>query len=249
MVEVLELIKYCSYDPAVNVALDEVLLESIRRGLRGDTIRIWFNPTSVVIGYSLNPCDEVYCGETLRLGIPIIRRISGGGAVYHDLGNINISIIRRSSGMKKIEVIYSEATSLIISALSRLGVKAWVENMSDVVVNGFKVSGSAAAIKSGGYIVHSTLLVSSNIDLLKRLIKPRLDRVARGEVTIAKYNPGNLRDLSRVTVRETLEALVSTIESLYGPIVESEIEYTELSEALKLAEKRRVPIKALENFQ
>jgi lipoate-protein ligase A len=233
-----DLITYSAHDPAVNVALDEVLLSSVRRGFRGGVIRIWINYPSIVIGYTQGPCDEANCEEAERLGIPIIRRISGGGTVYHDLGNINISIISPSKGLKPVDEVYREATGVIIAALERLGIKAWVENHSDVVVKGYKVSGTAAAIKDRAYLVHSTLLVSSNIEILKKLIKPRLNRVARGEVTPAKYNPNNLRDIAGITLREVLETLIDEIEHRYRPIEKSEPSEKEIEDSKKLAIKR-----------
>ncbi|MEM1611542.1 MAG: lipoate--protein ligase family protein [Sulfolobales archaeon] len=234
----MDLITYSTHNPAVNVALDEVLLASVKRGLRRGVIRIWINYPSIIIGYTQRPCDEASCEDAERLGIPIIRRISGGGTVYHDLGNINISIVSPSKGLKPVEEVYREATEFIIAALERLGIKAWVENHSDVVVKGYKVSGTAAAIKDRAYLVHSTLLVSSNIEILKRLIKPRLDRVARGEVTPAKYNPNNLRDIAGISLRDALEAIFSEIEYRYHPIEMSEPTEEEIEESINLAPKR-----------
>lgn len=235
-----EVVYYSHPNPAVNVTLEEVLLESVRRGLRGPTARIWVNNPSIVIGYSLKPCEEVYCDEALRLGIPIIRRISGGGAVYHDLGNINVTLIKPSRGLVELDRVYREITGLILKALNRLDVKGWVENVNDVIVGGCKVSGSSAALRSGGYIAHATLLVSANIEVLRRVIRPRIDRVQRGEVTPAKYNPCNLRDLAGVSLREALEALRGAIEDEYGPLIESSVDMKEIREAEVLSKSRIV---------
>ncbi|MDM7274599.1 MAG: lipoate--protein ligase family protein [Thermoprotei archaeon] len=238
----MEIVKYSHPSPPVNVALEEVLLERVRAGLRGDVVRIWVNPPSIVIGYSLKPCEEVRCGEAARMGVPVVRRVSGGGAVYHDYGNLNVSIIRSSPNMKRLDEVYGEATSIIVGALKLLGVEARVENGNDVVVSGYKVSGTAAALKGGGYLVHSTLLVASNMEVLKALIKPRLDRVLRGEVTGSKYNPGNLMDIAGVNLREALEALHSALEYAYGPLEESGVSRGEISEALSLAPLKLVPL-------
>lgn len=234
----MEIIRYSHPSPPVNIALEEVLLERVRNGLRGDVARIWVNAPSIVIGYGLKPCEEVRCGEAIRMEIPVVRRVSGGGAVYHDYGNLNMSIIRSSPNMKGLDEVYGEATSIILKALKILGVEAHVENGNDVVVRGYKVSGTAAALKGGGYLVHSTLLVASNMGALKALIKPRLDRVIKGEVTISKYNPGNLMDIAGVNLREALEALHSALEDTYGPLEESSMSRGELSEALILAPLR-----------
>lgn len=234
----MEVVEYSNPNPAINIALEEVLLESVRSGARGPLARIWVNPPSVVIGYSLKPCEEVYCDEVLRLGIPILRRVSGGGAVYHDYGNINVTLVKPTEKLKQVDEVYREITDLILRVLERLGVRGWVENLNDVVVKGFKVSGSSAALRSGGYLVHATLLVSANLELLRRVIRPRIDRVLRGEVTPAKYNPGNLRDIAGVSLREVLEAIRGAIEDFYGPTTKTRISGRELSEAMSIYKSR-----------
>ncbi|MCS7106525.1 MAG: lipoate--protein ligase family protein [Acidilobaceae archaeon] len=201
-------------DPRESVRLEELLLERAKRGGE-EVIRIWFNHPSVVIGYSLKECEEVDCEEARRLGIPIVRRVSGGGAVYHDLGNINFTIVRRWEGLKGVDEAYEESTRVAMRALELLGLKGHVENGNDVVVGEHKVSGAAAAIRRDAYLVHFTFLVATNMEVLKRVILPRLDRVARGEVTPAKYNPANLRDLAGVRVGEALEALRRAARELY----------------------------------
>jgi lipoate-protein ligase A len=226
-----EVVEYSHPNPAVNVALEEVLLEEVRRGLRGPLARIWINPPSVVIGYTLRPCEEVNCGEVLRLGLPLLRRISGGGAVYHDYGNINVTVVKPSKNYRMLDEVYREITGLILKSLDRLNVRGYVENLNDVVVKGYKVSGSSAALRLEGYLAHATLLVSSNIEVLKRVLKPRIDRVLRGEVTLAKYNPANLSDLAGVSLKDVLEAVRGALEDLYGPLSKSQISSVELREA------------------
>lgn len=199
--------------PQFNLALEEALLEAVGRwGLV--VVRVWVNPRSVVVGYGLDPCEEVECGEARRLGVPVVRRISGGGAVYHDYGNVNFSLFL--PGRRGVDRLYRLGTSIVVGALSRLGLKAHVENVNDVVVGSWKVSGSAAAIRAGSSLFHATLLVSADLNTLRRLVKPRLDRVLRGEVTPAKYNPANLSDLKPgVTVESAVNAL---LEAAYGAL-------------------------------
>ncbi|MCX8196563.1 MAG: lipoate--protein ligase family protein, partial [Acidilobaceae archaeon] len=188
-------------DPRESVKLEELLLEKAQRG--GEFIRIWINYPSAVIGYSLRECEEVNCQEASRLGIPIVRRVSGGGAVYHDLGNVNFTIARRWEGLKAVDEAYEESTRVALRALELLGLEGHVENGNDVVVGSYKVSGAAAAVRRGAYLVHFTFLVATNMEVLKRVIVPRLDRVERGEVTPAKYNPANLKDIAGVCLLYT----------------------------------------------
>ncbi|MGC9148897.1 MAG: lipoate--protein ligase family protein [Sulfolobales archaeon] len=206
-------------DPLKNVAFEEALFDLSREVYRETIARIWLNPRSVVIGYSLDWCEEVYCEEAVKTNTPIMRRFTGGGAVYHDLGNINISVARYSGNFfVDLETIFSEATSLISEVVKELGLEPRIENLNDVVVRGYKVSGSSAGIRRGGYFYHSTLLVSADINLLKRIIKPRIDRVLRGEVTFSKYNPGNISMFIDVSVKEVMEVILGVLEKRFGYI-------------------------------
>ncbi len=204
-------------DPLKNIAFEEALFELSREVYRESVARIWINPRSVIIGYSLDWCEEVYCEEAIKTRTPIIKRFTGGGAVYHDLGNINVSVAMFSGRtFMDLEKIFSEATALIIDVLKELGLEAYVENLNDVVVKGYKVSGSSAAIRRSGYFYHSTLLVSADMVLLRRLIKPRIDRVLRGEVSFAKYNPGNLSMFVDASVNDVIETILRVMEKRFG---------------------------------
>jgi len=199
--------------PHANLAVEEAMLETVG-GWGGFVVRVWINRESVVIGYTLDPCLEVDCGEASRLGVPVVRRLTGGGAVYHDRGNVNLSLFM--PGRMGVGEAYYLGTRVVLGALERFGLRGWVENTNDVVVGGWKVSGSAASVKANATLFHATLLVEADMDRLRRLVKPRLDRVERGEVTPAKYNPANISSLKPgVTVEDARLALtISALETL-----------------------------------
>ncbi len=205
-----------SRDPRWNLALEEALLDAVCKGGGSPVFRVWINERSIIIGRTLGTCEEVHCKAAEDLGIPVIRRPSGGGAVYHDNGNINFTLIMASRGRIRVDKVYEAGLRFVLKALSLLGVKAWVENGNDVIVDGWKVSGSSAHIRPCGYLFHATLLVDADMGTLHTVIKPRLDRVARGEVTPAKYRPRNLEDLAGVKLPEALSALLQAVETEYG---------------------------------
>ena len=192
--------------PHLNLALEEAILNHVNRGALGRVVRVWVNPPSVIIGYMLPPCSEVRCGEAERLGLPVVRRPSGGGAVYHDWGNVNISIFMPER--LGVDEIYGRGTGVLLEALRLLGLEGHVENTSDVVVDGWKVSGSAAVIKSRSSLFHATLLVDADLETLRRVLRPRLEDVAQGKVSPAKYRPNNLASMTGVSMREAVEALL-----------------------------------------
>lgn len=200
--------------PYFNMCVEEALQLLVDRGVYEASARVWVNGRSVVIGYSLGPCEEVRCGEARRLGVAVVRRHSGGGAVYHDFGNVNVTIVYPER--LGVDEAYRRGTGVMCKILGELGLDCRVENTSDVVVDGYKVSGSAVAVKASSTLFHATLLVEADMGLLRRLLIPRLDRVARGEVTPAKYNPGNLSAIAGVTLGEALGAAVSVLESELG---------------------------------
>jgi len=114
-----------SRNPYWNLAVEDALLESVCRGLRRLVFRLWVNDRSIIIGRGLDACSEVRCGAARGLGIPIVRRSSGGGAVYHDHGNLNISIIEATRGRVGVDRVYSTGTGFITSVLRRLGLTMW----------------------------------------------------------------------------------------------------------------------------
>ncbi len=204
--------------PAFNLAMEEAILDLLNREGKiedfNSIVRIWINNPSIVIGYNLKPCEEVRCELIDLFKIPLVRRISGGGAVYHDSGNINISVF--ISKRLYIDEIYRFGTRLILSLLDRLGLKGNIENKNDVVVDGWKISGSAAAIKSRSSLFHATLLVDSDLEVLRKLIIPRIERVRSGEVTPSKYRPTNLSYfISPIDVCSVIDKLLSTIEEVF----------------------------------
>jgi lipoate-protein ligase A len=218
-------------NPPRNLAVEEALLRSVCRGSRGTVARVWFNSTSIIIGRTLGYCEEVDCKAAEKLGVGVYRRITGGGAVYHDEGNINVTVIWPSRGRAGVDEVYRRGTGIVLRALEELGLEGWVENVSDVVIEGWKVSGSAAYVSPCASMFHATLLVDADLDAMRALLKPRLDRVARGEVTPAKYNPNNLRDIAGVSVGEAVRGLRKALEAVLGGLEETLLTGEEAVEA------------------
>ncbi|BAN90941.1 lipoate-protein ligase [Aeropyrum camini SY1 = JCM 12091] len=195
--------------------------------------RLWLNPDSVVIGYTVDVEKEVNTSQAMAEGIPVVRRISGGGAVFHDLGNINLSIyIPRRLG---VDEAYRLVTGIILRTLHSLGLEARVENGNDVAVGPWKVSGSAAAIRSRATLAHATLLVTTNPSRIRRLVIPQLHRVIRGEVTPVKYNPNSLDEITggRIRLQQVARLLEYHVTQTLGGV--GEVEQDILGEAFERA--------------
>jgi len=160
------LIDHEETNPYFNIAAEEYLLKNSEE----DIFRIYINQPSVIIGKHQNTLAEINYYKTRTLNIPVIRRLSGGGTVYHDLGNINFLWI--VNGEKNNLVNFKKYTSPILSALEKLGVNAVMEGKNDLRVEGLKFSGNAEHVYKNRVLHHGTLLFESNLKILNKIIKP-----------------------------------------------------------------------------
>jgi len=159
-----------TFEPALNLARDAAYLQEA--GAAG--ARVWRNDRCVVLGRFLEPEDEVHLGAAEEMGIPVLKRISGGGAVYQDLGNINYSLYLDADSLR-IRGIGESLRQLsypVISLLESLDIPwEWVPP-NNVYVAGRKISGSAQAHRRGRVLHHGTLLVACDLKVMEALLKP-----------------------------------------------------------------------------
>jgi lipoate-protein ligase A len=160
--------------PQLTAAVDEALLNSRVAGNSGDTIHLYRRrPASVSIGYFLK-AREVADLEACRSdGVPVVRRISAGGAIYTDERQLVYAVTVGPPTVMKAPQGFDLACGAVVRALERLGVEgAEREGVNDVVVGGAKVSGSAQAIRRGVHLVHGTVLVDVDARALARYLVP-----------------------------------------------------------------------------
>ena len=147
-------------DPRVNLALEEHVL----RTAEGDDSLLLFyvNSPSIIIGRHQNTIEEINTDVVRERGIHVVRRISGGGAVYHDHGNLNFSFITPYTPGRFNR--YEEFTRPVVEVLQELGVPAEVGGRNDIVADGRKISGNAQFVSRDRMFSHGTVLVSSDLD-------------------------------------------------------------------------------------
>ena len=177
-------------DPYFNIAAEEYFLKSKDE----EYIMIWQNNPSIVIGKHQNTIAEVNQRYALKNEIPIIRRISGGGTVYHDGGNINFSFITKSDTKEKL-VDFQKYTEPIIDFLSGYGLKAEFSGKNNLIVDGKKFSGNSAHVFKNRVIHHGTILFNSNLDNLERAITPARFNITDKAVKSIRSTVTNLSDL------------------------------------------------------
>lgn len=196
--------------PYENLALEEYLL----RRVEADEciLYLWQNRHTVVIGRNQNAWSECRTRELEDSGGHLVRRLSGGGAVYHDLGNLNFTFLVREENYD-----VSRQLSVILYAVRTLGVQAELSGRNDIIVNGQKFSGNAFYRSEGRCYHHGTLLVDVDMAQLSRYLqvsKSKLERkgvqsVRSRVVNLTKYCPG-------LTIQRLQRQLVNSFGSVYG---------------------------------
>jgi len=187
-----------SVDALMNMAIEEAIFLARVEKAVPPTIRFWRNDRAVLIGYSQNVNAGVNLKFCERGGIQVVRRFSGGGAVYHDLGNLNYTIVldvdhQLIRGLDIAES-YKFLCSGMIEGLRTLGVQASFRPSSDLFVGERKISGSAQSRKRGVVLHHGTLLVNSDLDLLMEALDVRPEKVSGKRVCSVKKPVTRLRD-------------------------------------------------------
>jgi len=155
-----------------NLALEEALARSSASTPFVPVIRLWRNPPSVIVGRFQDVAAEVDVDYCERSRIAIARRFTGGGAVFHDYGSLNITIVMPRSEPFSIKELYERNAALIIDVLAHRGVKGEFVPPNSIYVNAKKISGAAAAVSRSYVFWHASLLVSTDTLKLKHALAP-----------------------------------------------------------------------------
>lgn len=155
-------INLASTNPYFNLAAEEYLLKNYT----DDVLMIWQSVPSVIVGKHQNMMAEINYPYILKNGIPVIRRLSGGGTVFHDLGNVNFTYI--ANGKEGHIVDFKRFTQPIVDFLNSYKVPAVLSGRNDILVDGLKFSGNAEHVYKQRVLHHGTILFSSNLEMLKQ---------------------------------------------------------------------------------
>lgn len=181
-----------------------------------DCLRLWINPPSVIIGKHQATLAESNVPFCTQNNIPILRRISGGGTVYHDPGNINFSFYRKVDAQEPID--YVRNLRIIQRALRSIGYPVEINERHDLVLDGFKISGNAQHIKKGRALHHGTILYDTDIEMLRRSIKRSSGTVEHRAVKSVRSQSRNLREYSDFgDVGAFIRALVDSLHASQLP--------------------------------
>jgi lipoate-protein ligase A len=165
-----------SVNPYYNLALEEYLLKETDPG--DDLFMLWQNRPAIIVGRNQNTWDEINLDFVRKNNIAVVRRMTGGGAVYHDLGNLNFTFIARDRKESSAILDFARFARPVVDALRELGVPAEFSGRNDIVVDGAKVSGNAQYRYKDLVLHHGTLLFDSRIEDMVQALNVSKDKIA-----------------------------------------------------------------------
>lgn len=212
------------HDPTVNLAIEEYALRHLPE--ERDYLLFYINEPSIIIGKNQNTHEEINSEYVQKNGIHVVRRLSGGGAVYHDLGNLNYSFITKDDGQSFHN--YRKFTEPVVQALRRLGVQAELTGRNDIQVGERKISGNAQFATKGRMFTHGTLLFDSEIENVVAALNVDPQKIQSKGIKSIRSRVANISEfLERpMTVQQFRVAL---LESIFG-CLEAEVPQVHLSE-------------------
>ncbi|OOG54465.1 biotin/lipoate A/B protein ligase family protein [Rhodanobacter sp. C03] len=236
-----QLIHTVPQSPTLHMALDDVLTHEVGTGRRTPTLRIWeWAAPAVVIGRFQSLRNEVDAAAAQRHGIEVVRRVSGGGAMFIEPGNtITYSIYAPLSLIKGLsfQESYAFMDAWVIEALGELGIKAWYQPLNDITSAGGKIAGAAQAHRGGAVLHHVTM--AYDIDAAKMLEVLRIGREKLSDkgTTSAAKRVDPLRSQTGLPREAVIARMIATFRRLHG-LSDDSLRANELADAEALAQSK-----------
>lgn len=179
-----------STDPTYNLAFEQYLFDTLPRG--ASALGLWQNDNAVIIGRHQDTAAEIDPAYVAAHGIRVVRRTTGGGAVFHDLGNLNFTYIADHPEGARFDFAFF--TRPVIDALAALGVRAELSSRNDLSVDGRKISGNAQFHRDGRVLHHGTLLFAADLEALSGALRPSPEKLASRGVASARARVANISE-------------------------------------------------------
>ncbi|MEG9429859.1 MAG: lipoate--protein ligase [Christensenellaceae bacterium] len=214
-------------DPYFNLASEEYLLKHRKEYF----IYLWINAPAVIVGVNQNTVQEVNLDYTTSHGIKVVRRQTGGGAVYHDLNNLCYTVI---APFRENVDNYRRFTAPVIEYLNTLGVKAEFSGRNDIVIDGKKISGNAQTVFSGRIMHHGTLLFDTDMTALTFALKPNKLKTESKGIKSVRARVTNIKQyLPDMTVEEFKNGLKEYFKKTCEEYVLTENDIAEIDKLVR----------------
>lgn len=195
-----------------NLAAEEALLDAARAE---PVVLVYRNDTSVVIGKNQNPWRECAVSRLESLGVKLARRITGGGTVFHDAGNLNIACILPRAMYRRDEVLQH-----MINGLACLGIAAEITGGTSLGVNGRKISGNAFCYRRDHVLHHGTLLWEADLEKLRAALVPDMPDMETRAVTSVPMPVANLRAMiPGHSIKSLADTMVAALANVWGAVI------------------------------
>jgi len=197
-------------DPWWNLAVEEYLLDRVERNQA--ILYLWQNQNTVVIGKNQNPWRECRTELLEKEGGKLARRLSGGGAVFHDIGNLNFTFL-----VNRENYDLERQVTVILKAVNRVGIKAEMTGRNDLTVDGRKFSGNAFCFRKSNAYHHGTILVSADMEKLSRYLQVSEEKIRSKGVESVRSRVVNLSEYKAdLSIDDMARAVMEAFAEVYG---------------------------------
>ncbi len=223
-------------DPRVNLALEEYLLRHV--DTEEDILLFYINEPSIIIGRNQNTLEEINHEYVREHGIHVVRRLSGGGTVYHDLGNLNFSFITKYAPSNFRN--FRKFTKPVIEVLHEMGVSAELSGRNDILVEGRKISGTAQYSTSRRMFSHGTLLFNAQLEHVSEALNVKMSKITSKGIKSVRSRVANISDFMNepMTTEEFRQRLLEGIFAGANPIPQYHLTQVDWAGVHQLVEER-----------
>lgn len=223
-------------DPRINLAIEEYILRHLDQ--EETYLLFYINKPSIIIGKNQNTIEEINADYVNEHDIQIVRRLSGGGAVYHDLGNLSYSFITKDDGSSFHD--FKKFTKPVIDALHQMGVNAELVGRNDIQVEDKKVSGNAQFATRGRMFSHGTLMFDSELEKVVSSLNVKQEKIESKGIKSIRSRVANIRDYmdKNITIEEFKQLILDYISGQEGGLEQYHLNDQDWEKINEISEQR-----------